>query len=273
MTTYTNNLKLALPGEGSHNWKEDADRNAEIYEVLFTQLKSGNGIISGGNLSGASLLEIDIDETVVNIGGIDYSISAQTLTLTADSNNWIYMNSSGIQVATSPPSSVFAMIGCSVTDATVVLFTSNLNQKAPAVDQVIHLQHQETSGTSSGSISSGYNTRDLNTVILNTISGASLSSNLVTLPIGTYEIDGMGGVGDDKTIGMIRDSLDITLLSGINSQDRSRINIVRGRIVLSVTTSIKFVSWFSKGVADGFGKAIGSGRNEVYSDLFIKKIR
>ena len=52
----------------------------------------------------------------------------------------------------------------------------------------LHVQDQKASGTAGGTANAGINTRVLNTVLTNTIAGASLSSNQITLPAGTYYI-------------------------------------------------------------------------------------
>lgn len=54
---------------------------------------------------------------------------------------------------------------------------------------VMHVQDQKALGTPGGTFSSGADrTRTLNTVLTNGISGASLSSNQITLPAGTYRV-------------------------------------------------------------------------------------
>jgi len=55
----------------------------------------------------------------------------------------------------------------------------------------MHVQHQESAGTGGGNASnaSPWIIRTLNTEVTNTIPGTSLSSNQITLPAGTYDID------------------------------------------------------------------------------------
>lgn len=53
---------------------------------------------------------------------------------------------------------------------------------------IMIVQDQKTSGTEGGTSTAGVNIRTLNTVLVNTIPGASLASNQVTLPAGYYEI-------------------------------------------------------------------------------------
>ena len=53
--------------------------------------------------------------------------------------------------------------------------------------------HQLGAGSEGGSASSGgFQTRTLNTTIVNTISGASLASNVITLPAGNYIVEATG---------------------------------------------------------------------------------
>lgn len=60
---------------------------------------------------------------------------------------------------------------------------------AAATSQILHVRHEAASGTDGGALTaSTWNTRTLNTVVTNEITGASLASNQVTLPVGTYEV-------------------------------------------------------------------------------------
>lgn len=53
-----------------------------------------------------------------------------------------------------------------------------------------YFEDRKSTGTAGGGASSGYQTRDLNTEVHNGITGCSLSSNKVTLPAGTYLVEG-----------------------------------------------------------------------------------
>ena len=53
--------------------------------------------------------------------------------------------------------------------------------------------HELSAGADGGTASSGgFQTRTLNTTIVNTISGASLASNVITLPAGNYIVEATG---------------------------------------------------------------------------------
>ena len=55
--------------------------------------------------------------------------------------------------------------------------------------QLLHVTDEKSSSTHGGTSATSYTTRDLNTSVTNEISGASLSSNQITLPSGTYYIN------------------------------------------------------------------------------------
>ena len=56
--------------------------------------------------------------------------------------------------------------------------------------QLLHVRDEKANGTAGGTNIAGVNIRDLNTIKTNEITGASVSSNQITLPAGTYYIDG-----------------------------------------------------------------------------------
>jgi hypothetical protein len=56
--------------------------------------------------------------------------------------------------------------------------------------QLLHVVDEKAQNTQGGSSVAGVNTRTLNTVRTNEITGASLGSNQITLPAGTYYIEG-----------------------------------------------------------------------------------
>ena len=60
----------------------------------------------------------------------------------------------------------------------------------PFSNELLHVRDEKASGTQGGSFTTGaWRTRDLNTIKTNEITGASLSSNQITLPTGTYYIE------------------------------------------------------------------------------------
>lgn len=137
---------------------------------------------------------------------------------------------------------------------------------------------QKTAGTGPQSAVSGFNDRNLNTVLLNTISGASLSSNIVTLPSGKYTwsasafaflVQGhvlqLYNSSDGVSLGQ---SPNCTMTSGYNG---STAISAEGGFTLSATKSIKLRHWLQV-AGSGFGQSLNTGFPNTYATLKIDKV-
>jgi len=167
--------------------------------------------------------------------------------------------------------------GWRVVDSTPLSSDENSVINAP----LLHIQEQQPNGTNAGNSVSGMNQRTLNTVVTNEISGASLSSNMVTLPAGTYwlecNVPGWGSGAYHKLL--IRDASDNNLLFAtgpyLNNGTANNI-IISDRLSLTTTTTIKVVHYISSGATDGLGRkgdnASATGAPEVYTDLKIWRL-
>ncbi|MCL1599814.1 MAG: hypothetical protein M3094_11560, partial [Actinomycetia bacterium] len=82
-----------------------------------------------------------------------------------------------------------------VTEQTVTVQLTDL-AVTPSYDglvmaELLHVWHEETASTNGGAATSGsFETRTLNTETTNEIDGATLASNVITLPPGTYWLNG-----------------------------------------------------------------------------------
>jgi hypothetical protein len=135
----------------------------------------------------------------------------------------------------------------------------------------MHLQDQKPSGTSGGTSIAGTQTRTLNTVLTNEISGASLAGNAVILPAGTYFIDAVSTVGWDMGGGVKLRLYNVTSSSYISegiSSWRFGEHGLRTKISLSTTTTIEMRQYTSTAYANGLGVPSSQGI-EVYTDLKI----
>jgi hypothetical protein len=147
---------------------------------------------------------------------------------------------------------------------------------------LLHITYEVASGTDGGSFLSGaYRTRPLNTVKTNEISGASLASNQITLPAGTYFITAelvTQAVGRQKhKLRNITDSTDTII--GLNGDDTDA-----GSVMGSTTLSGRFTIGGSKvfelqgrctsgdgGAGNGMGGDASYGDVEVYANVLIWK--
>jgi hypothetical protein len=146
----------------------------------------------------------------------------------------------------------------------------------------LHVREEQASGTNGGtSTSSTQHVRILNTTVgTNSIAGASLASNIVTLPAGTYEIRSEAPClnGSAHKLSLYNDSDSADILVGVSvasasSTGVSVLAICSGRFTLATAKNIKLRHYISTGTAtSGLGLAVGSGSVEVYASLQIWKV-
>lgn len=138
----------------------------------------------------------------------------------------------------------------------------------------MHVQDQKNSGTNGGASIVGYNYRDLNTIIANNISGASLSSNQVILPAGTYYFEGESiGVQEDG----VRCNIQVDGVNVVEGIGQAPLTAAAGgathkcsgEATFTETVVIDLVSDIKIANAVGLGNATGRGGYEIYSDLKI----
>jgi len=144
--------------------------------------------------------------------------------------------------------------------------------------QLLHVRDEKSSNTSGGTLATGsFVTRTLNTSLTNEISGASLASNQITLPSGTYFIFGTipaYQVNRHKTI--LRNTTDSTnTLIGNNSHPATTnmgISILTGRFTIASQKTFEIQNRIqtSNGTQDG-GVEANYG-TEVYTDVQIWKV-
>jgi len=147
-------------------------------------------------------------------------------------------------------------------------------------DELFHIQDQKSSGTDGGTFTSGsWQTRDLNTSLVNGITGASLSSNQITLPAGTYEVIAFAVAYDcDSHQARLRNVTDSTTLCiGLTMYANASNNVgnaakVTGIFTLAATKVIELQHQCgSTKSGTGFGTPASFG-TEVYSDIQIRKV-
>jgi predicted RecA/RadA family phage recombinase len=148
--------------------------------------------------------------------------------------------------------------------------------------EMLQIKDEKSSGTAGGSTSATtWHTRDLNTVASNTITGASLSSNQITLPAGTYRVFAQSEMHESGAnrlrLRNITDSS--TVASGANSNsgssgaslpNNSAILGTRFTIAGTKTFELQHYAKLAKATI-GLGIALSTGEVEVYSEITIFK--
>jgi hypothetical protein len=152
----------------------------------------------------------------------------------------------------------------------------------PDAYQVLHVRDSKSSGSAGGDATIGLQTRTLNTVVTNTIPGASLAANAITLPAGTYDVIGSvpayqcsghqaylysttaaadvaGGTGTGET-------------SDTTSGPQTR-SLIMGRITLTSTQTIVVRHAVAANkLVSGLGIPGAIGKPEIFTDLKFTKV-
>ena len=150
---------------------------------------------------------------------------------------------------------------------------------------LLHVRDEQAANTDAGTFTSGaWQTRALNTVKTNEISGASLSSNQMTLPAGSYEIDASAPaykVVDHKarlwdTTGsaMLIIGSSETTNTGTDGETQSW-STVRGQFTLTVESVLELQHRCDTTFATiGLGRAVNLDTQlEVYAEVRIRRIQ
>lgn len=146
---------------------------------------------------------------------------------------------------------------------------------------LLHIQDQKTSGTEGGTFSSGYQTRVLNTVVTNEITGASLGSNQITLPSGTYIVDARGAakVVNEHNVAWYNVTDASYTLIGMSAFSVSgggyaqTTSTVFGKFTISAQKVFELRHYAqTTRNTDGFGNATADSQAERYADVRIWKV-
>ena len=137
--------------------------------------------------------------------------------------------------------------------------------------QLLHVRDEKAQGTDGGGSGNGVLTRDLNTVKVNEITGASLSSNQITLPSGTYYVEGMTSafVPSDTQLYLYNvtdSSFEVDGLSLTNN-----VPLMSGRFTISAQKVFEIRYNSSNGEPTGRGRNSNES-TEVYTDVKIWKV-
>ncbi len=167
---------------------------------------------------------------------------------------------------------------------TAKILDDNVTEAKLAIpkNSILVVADQKVANTAGGTFTSGdWRTRDLNTVRHNTISGASLASNQITLPAGTYYIYAEAQASKVKhhQIKLYDVTNSVDLVIGRNTYIAEDGDVSDGDSSLIATfllsgesaLEIRHICSHSRS-NDGFGRASNFGVVEVYTQVYIAQI-
>jgi hypothetical protein len=173
--------------------------------------------------------------------------------------------------------------------ASIPFNAATVTAEIALLKELFHYTEEYASGTAwSTYTATTWNTVVLNTLRTNSVSGASISSNVVTLGAGTYDVRGRVAVAPTNTGSQTTfktrlrqtSGTPATLLVGMNQISNAYISIdnpsvshspVAGRITLAGSTDIELQLYPSKTTGASPG-ALTSGENELFAELEIRRV-
>ena len=145
--------------------------------------------------------------------------------------------------------------------------------------QLLHVRDEKASGTAGGTFTSGaWRTRTLNTIKTNEITGASLSSNQITLPAGTYYIDASAPAYNNQRhqsalYNTTDSSFEIIGTSEYNHGTSTNVtnrSFVKGRFTISAQKTLELQHQAAlTDTTYGFGVDSAFGQVSVYAEVQI----
>jgi hypothetical protein len=186
-----------------------------------------------------------------------------------------------VGIGTTVPGQQLTVAGTIESTSGGVKFPDATTQTTSAFNDMLVVD-EKTAGTQGGTCTSGsWFQRTLNTVRFNNISGASLASNQITLPAGTYYIRACStGMGTNEFRGLLYDVtgsanlvVGTTAQSDQNSSGATVCSRIEGQFTLAVQSQIELRHrCYSTLATVGLGSSGGNwGIPEVYSTVYIQK--
>ena len=222
--------------------------------------------------------------------GSSFTVSGSTITfasnlVTGDVIDFIQILGNVLDLGVPSDSTVsLAKLTASGTkDATTFLRGDNTFAEAGGKfeSQLLHVRDEKSAGTSGGAFNNGsFRTRDLNTSVTNEITSASLSSNQITLPSGTYFITATApfyNSGRSKAkLRNISDSSDTIIgtsdFGSASGDDQQGTNFITGRFTIASSKTFEIQQRCETTNSNGFGISSNFAVTEVYTDVQIWKV-
>lgn len=221
-------------------------------------------LMDGGSFINFTASFTQTFDTPANLGAdwnvFAYNASSGNITLTGVTNNTIYPGE-------------FCLIQNDGTALTKYILEAGTGQ-------VLVVSDQKASGTVGGAATTGDITaiRTVNTVELNNIQGASLASNIITLPAGTYQVDIAAPFMNVGSVSLLlwNDTDSAYVLQSINNSTGASTVVlprITGQFTITGTKNFK-LRYFANSTSStqDLGGTVATGRPEIYTRAMFKKV-
>lgn len=266
---------------------------AAAYQPLDTQLTSLAGLSYASNA--LKVVRVNAGETAFELATVaggsladgdygDITVGSSGTTLTIDNDAVTYAKMQNVSAASKLLGRGAASGSGDVEEITLgtgLSMSGTTLSASSSSPTILHAQHQRASGTSGGTATAATHNTVPMTQVTNTIAGASVASNQITLPAGTYRVRGYTMA--HKTGGSrirLRNVTDGTtlLLGASNFVDTSATSgsgtfPIFGQFTLAGTKAIELQLYAGATQAtNGLGVAASSGETEVFADVMIENV-
>lgn len=271
--TFTGDMRFT--DEGELTIATAAITVTAVNHTVDTESDAASDTLStiNGGVDGQLLMigiENDAREVTVDEAGNIVTPDGQDITMSSTSEKMLLLYSGAL--------SKWQVISVPLTAATV-----------SGTSQFLHIRDERSSGTSAGSSSATTDhTRTLNTVRTNEITGASLATNQVTLPAGTYYYEAECPIYNSGNLSTnynqcylynVTDTAEVSNSRGrscsLNSDTSDGVTTwakTSGRFTITGTKAIELRHYNTIAYAThGLGLAVSQG-TEVYADIKIWKV-
>jgi len=161
-----------------------------------------------------------------------------------------------------------------------VLTAAQLNGVVDNFADIAIFNETQSSGTLAGTYTaSSYVKRTLNTTVLNNIAGCSISTSVITLAAGTYQVlSYCPCYRTGNTRSRLYDTTNTTTLVqgpnlAVGTADSGDLSTVSGIFTLAGSTNMELQMRGTSTLAGvGLGDALSTGEDEIYSQITIVRI-
>lgn len=131
----TSRFKIPIPAQDTVDWGELIEYWIKLNEVMFSTLSRGDYVVSGFSLAYSPFtLIVTYASGTAYINNTEVSIVGNSITLIANSYNWMYIQDGQMKVSTNyPTGSTYLPIACIQTNATSTVTVADLKPSYPTV--------------------------------------------------------------------------------------------------------------------------------------------
>lgn len=210
--------------------------------------------------------------------GNSFSINGTAITAVTGTGSVVLAASPTL---TGTPLAPTATGGTNTTQIATTAFVTAAVAAGAVAPTFLWVREEQTSGTSPQTLSAAWTKRTLNTTKTNTITSATLTSSVISLPAGTYTIKVASPVDASAILGKCRlqnttDSTTIALgtncYSSIAAGGSCILNsLIDGVFTIAGTKNLEIQHYDTNSSAGGVAVSIAA-INEVYTEVFITKV-